>query len=93
MSDGYTTEPTHVRIFSEVAYDRHDLSHVKWIEWHIDGADDDGNCTEAIWSYGTHAEAVEAIEEFVDVTAMTDVTWRWSAHRPRRPITQKGVSA
>ena len=70
--DGYTSEPTHLRIYKEDSGDG-------WL-WQLDGADDDLNYTEDVRSYATHAEAVEAMAQFV--TDQDDVaTFRWAKGR------------
>ena len=56
--DGYTSEPTAVRIYREDHGD-------DW-PWCIDGVDADGHFTEAIWRFATHPEAIEALPEFID---------------------------
>lgn len=71
----YTTRPTHVRLYSESYPDGN-------VEWFIDGADDDGNYTEACWSYDSYGEAVANLADFVEVqTTHAGVVWDW---RPQR---------
>ena len=72
----YTTRPTHVRLYS----DTHSTDDN--VEWLIDGADDDGNYTEACWSYDSYGEAVANLADFVEVQAThAGVVWDW---RPQR---------
>ena len=74
--DGYTTEPTRVRLWA----DRNGDGVV--IEWGIDGADDDGNYTEGCWTYDTRDEALAAIPEFIAAATFDGVSWHWRARRP-----------
>lgn len=58
MSD-YTTKPVKVRIFAEpLGLGPRDH------QWCIDGVDDDGNFTEACWSYDSFADAVSELSTF-----------------------------
>lgn len=50
--DGYTTRPTHLRVFSDGG------------EWFVDGAADEGY-TESCWSFDSFEEALTALPEFV----------------------------
>ena len=68
--DAYTDEPTHIRIFSD------------GVEWFVDGADDEGNCTEQCWSYDGHASASADVKNFIDNTALhSGVKWKWRQPR------------
>lgn len=65
--DGYTSQPTHVRVYRE---DRPDYP------WQVDGADDAGNYTEDVRSFETFGEAIEAVPEFI-ARAMGAWKVRW----------------
>jgi hypothetical protein len=76
--DGYTTEPTHLRVFGEFSMTPDGATHA---EWFIDGADDDGNYTESYWSYDTFAEAIADLPDFVEKNATSGVTFVWRSAR------------
>lgn len=67
--DEYTPLVTRLRIFDEGD------------GFALDGADDVGRYTEAVWKYDTHAEAVAAMPEFVKWLNETGVKIRWRKHR------------
>ena len=71
--DSYTTEPTHLRIFTE-----HTMGGRQWT---VDGADDLGHYTEDCWSFGTFREAADALEDFVK--DVPDLDWKWRDGRHR----------
>jgi hypothetical protein len=73
LPDGYTSEPTHLRIFREETGDQ-------W-PWHVDAADDAGNYTEVVGRFATHDAAVTTMPQFIDeVTACYSPQWRWLRH-------------
>ena len=67
--DEYTSVVTRLRIFDEGD------------GWALDGADDVGRYTEAIWKYDSHEEAVAAMPEFVDWLEETQIKLRWRKDR------------
>lgn len=85
--DGYTSEPTHLRIYKD-----------DWIDssgrpWALDAADEDGNYTEGIESFATFEDAVAAIPVFImEVTANWQPKWRWMATLHGR-LTADGTTA
>lgn len=77
IDDGYTSTPTHLRIYWEETGDEY--------PWHIDGADNEYRYTEAVWRFATQAEAFAAAPRFI--TETTDdggVEWRWDSGRKTR---------
>lgn len=77
--DGYTSEPTHLRVYND-GYVTEEGDGA----WSIDGADDDGNYTEGVWSgYATMADALAEAEAFIEATQRDRVTWKWDAARPK----------
>jgi hypothetical protein len=76
--DGFTTEPTHVRVFP-----LRDLNG-RITDWNIDGVDDDDNATSLWWKdYPTRDAALADVPAFVERAALGGVTWRW--REPIRP--------
>ena len=67
--DEYTSVVTRLRVFDEGD------------GWALDGADDVGRYTEAIWKYDSHEEAVAAMPEFVDWLEETQIKLRWRKDR------------
>ena len=67
--DEYTSVVTRLRIFDEGD------------GWALDGADDVGRYTEAVWKYDSHEEAVAAMPEFVDWLEETQIKLRWRKDR------------
>lgn len=67
--DEYTSVVTRLRIFDEGD------------GWALDGADDVGRYTEAVWKYDRHEEAVAAMPEFVDWLEETQIKLRWRKDR------------
>lgn len=67
--DGYTSTPTHLRIYREDTGDA--------FPWHIDGADETGHFTEDVRRYATLEQAVAAMTEFVsDQDGVATFQWR-----------------
>ena len=78
--DGYTSEPTHLRLYYETE-----------TGWGIDGADDAGHYTEAVWyAYTTAAQAARAIPAFIEETKRSGVVWKWRNHRSAVPMRAQG---
>ena len=73
----YTTRPTRLRVFMEEWADG--------AEWSIDGADNFGRYTEAIWShFPTQQEALAAVPDFVEtLEADWGVRFEWAPERPK----------
>jgi hypothetical protein len=67
--DEYTTVVTRLRIFDEGD------------GWALDGADDVGRYTEAIWKFDTHEEAVAQQPAFIDWLIKTGIKVRWRKDR------------
>lgn len=68
MNDTYTTTPTHLRLWADVGLFTPATrgEPTVYVEWFIDGADDEGNFTEMCWSFDTYAEALECLSEFYE---------------------------
>ncbi len=75
IEDGYTTEPTHLRVFCEGPGG-----------WTIDGADAHHRYTEDVRSYATWQEAFDRLPEFVDDLREDGITFKWQLYRCRLSI-------
>lgn len=84
--DGYTSEPTHIRIYVEeggLCYDEHGQP-TEGDCLTIDGADDEGRYTEGVWSGYTSVErAVLDVPNFIRATEADGVQWKWNPDRPK----------
>lgn len=68
---GYTTEPTHLRIYRE--------DHGDEFPWCLDGVDDLGFYTEDISRFRTMDECIHMIPQFLSDNA--HLNWRWNPQR------------
>jgi hypothetical protein len=71
--DGYTSQPTHIRVYREDTGDEY--------VWHLDGADNDGNYTVEVRTYETMQQALDSIPLFVADSTFDGVEWRWDVTR------------
>lgn len=71
VQPGYTSEPTHLRIYKEDYGDE--------FPWCLDGVDDAGNFTEDLSRFRTMDECIDVIPQFLADNA--HLNWRWNPQR------------
>lgn len=67
-TDGYTSTPTHLRIYKDEGNAEH--------PWTLDGADDEGNYTEDVRCFKSVDEAIGCIADFLKDNEEV-VEWKW----------------
>jgi hypothetical protein len=82
MRTGTTNRPTRLRIF-KVTGDEY--------PWYIDGTDNEGNFTDDVRQFATHAECLLYADLFVADATYDGVRWEWDVDRPKSARYVKAV--